>query len=187
MARGAQNQAKQTFQESQNVFHGQGDKSQADYNALFPALTKEATNPQGYMPGDLAAMNTASQQSLGGATAGAVGEGDLAGARTRNAGSFAPALDESVRSGERQLSQDAVGIQGQNANLKQAQQQAGLQGLQGLYGTNTNAMLGALGLGNQSTQALTQAGQSGWFQNMTGLIAALKPGGSAAGGLSFGG
>ena len=187
MARGAQNQPKQTFGESQDVFKGSQGNAQQLYAKLFPQLEQEAMNPTGFSPTDLAAMNTASQQSVGGSTAGAVGEGNLEAARTRNAGGFAPVLDEAVRSGQRQLSQNAVGIQGENANLKESQRQAGLKGLEGLYGTNTQDMLSALGLGNQATNALTQAGQSGWFQNMTGLIAALKPGGSVgSGGTSLG-
>lgn len=202
MARGAQDQAKQafdqskqTFQDSQDAYGGAKTNASSLYSSLFPALSQEATNPQGYGAKDLSAMNTAGQQSVGGATAGAVGEGDLIGARTRNAGSFAPALDEAVRSGERQNSENAVNIQGQNANVKQAQQQAGLAGLGNLYSTNTDAMLKSLGLGNESTNAgtsatnaLTNAGQSGWFQNMLGLVNALKPTGSAGGGqpASFG-
>ena len=86
-----------------------------------------------------------------------------------------------MRSGGRQLSENALQVQGANADLKQQQQQAGLKGLEGLYGQNSQDMLSALGLQNQSTNALTQDGQSGWFQNMTGLIAALKPGGGGGG------
>jgi hypothetical protein len=123
-------------------------------------------------------MNTASQQSVGGSTAGAVGEGNLEAARTNNSGGFAPALDEAVRSGQRTLSQNALDIQGENAKLKQSQQQAGLSGLEGLYGNNTNQMIQALGLGNNATSVGTQAGQSGWFQNMTGLMSALQGAGA---------
>lgn len=147
----------------------------------MPQYQQEATNPTGYDPKDLAAMNTAGSQSVGGATAGAVGELGLQAARTGNAGGFAPAADEAVRSGQRQMSANALGVRGANADLKQQQKQAGLSGLASLYGGNTANMLSALGLQNQSTQTGTQAGQSGWFQNMTGLVGALggipKPGG----------
>lgn len=191
IARGEHDQAKKTFNESQGVFTGAQGNANDLYSKLFPIFQGEATNPQGFGAKDLASMNTASQQSVGGSTAGAVGEGDLAGARTRNAGSFAPALDEAVRSGQRQLSTNALDIQGKNAALKQAQQQAGISGMSGLYGQNSSDMLSALGLSNQSTQTGLEAGKSGWFQNMLGLITALKPGGSAGGGnpasFSFGG
>lgn len=187
MARGAQDQAKKTFNESQGVFGTSQGNANDLYSKLFPTFQAEATNPQGFAPGDLAAMNTANQQSVGGATAGAVGEGDLAGARTRNSGSFAPALDEAVREGERTASENAVGIQGENAKLKEEQRQAGIAGLGGLYGQNNSDMLSALGLQNQSTNALTTAGQSGWFQNMTGLISALGGAAQGAGAMMHGG
>lgn len=164
------------------MFTGANQNAQDLYKQILPIFQKEATNPQGFAPADLAAMNTASQQSVGGATAGAVGEGNLAAARTRNSGGYTPALDEAVRSGQRQLSTNALDTQTKNALLKESQKQSGISGLGGLYGQNSQQLLQALGLGNQSTQALTEAGKSGWFQNMLGLITALKPGGSVGGG-----
>lgn len=170
MARGQQDKANQIYGESKDVFKGSQNNANDLYGQLMPLLTNEAKNPQGFDPKDLAGMNTASQQSVGGSTAGAVGEGDLIGARTRNAGSFAPALDESVRSGQRQLSTNALDTQGKNAMLRESNRQAGIAGLGGLYGTNTDAALKALGIGTGAVQAGTEAGKSGWFQNMLGLI-----------------
>jgi hypothetical protein len=191
MARGATNQANKTFGEAQSAFNTGTNRANALYGQLMPILQGEATNPQGYSPKDLGAMNTASQQSVGGSTAGAVGEGNLAAARTRNAGAFAPALDEAAREGGRTLSQNALEIQGKNADLKQKQQQAGISGLGSLYGQNSDELLKALGLGNEATNTAINSGKSGWFQNMLGLITALKPGGSVGGGqqagFSFGG
>jgi hypothetical protein len=91
-----------------------------------------------------------------------------------------------VRTGQQALSQDALGVQNENEMLKQQQQQAGLSGLSSLYGTNESAMLSALGLGNQSVNAGTQAGNSGWFQNLTGLMNSVKgAGGGNASGAGF--
>lgn len=181
MARQQQGQANQTFGEAQNQYKLASSNSNALYNSLFPQFSAEATNPKGFGSGDLAAMNTAAQQSVGGSTAGAVGEGTLRAARTRNSGGFDTALDSSVRSGQQTLADAALGVQGENAQLKQQQQQAGLSGLSGLYGANNSMMLSALGLGNQATQAGTQAGQSGWFQNLTaGMNAAGNVAGAAA-------
>lgn len=182
MARQQQGQAKTLFNEGQGAVNTATTNANSLYSSLFPQFSAEATNPQGFGAGDLAKMNTAAQQSVGGATAGAVGEGSLRAARTRNSGGSDMALDQAVRSGQQTLSQDALGVQGENAALKEEQRQAGLSGLSSLYGTNTSAMLSALGLGNQSVQAGTQAGQSGWFQNMTGLISSLAGAGKTAGG-----
>src|SRR5512146_595876 len=190
MARGATNQANSTYREATGTFNNSSSNAKDLYGQLFPMLTAEATNPQGFDPKDLGAMNTASQQSVGGSTAGAVGEGNLAAARTRNAGGYAPALDEASRAGSRQLSNNALNIQGKNAQLREQNRQAGIKGLGDLYGTNSDAMLKALGLGNQATDTAIKSGQSGWFQNLLGAINALKPGGSIGGGgssFSFGG
>lgn len=115
-------------------------------NTLQPKLTQEATNPTGYAPADLSAMNTASQQSVGGATSGAIGEGNLEAARTRNSGGFAPALDEATRSGEKTLSNDALQVQTNNANLKQTQQHDAMSQLEDMYGKNLSATLSSLGM-----------------------------------------
>jgi hypothetical protein len=183
MARKQQQQANQLFDEGQTQLTNSSNNASSLYNALFPQFTAEATNPQGFGPSGVASLNTAAQQSVGGSTAGAVGQGTLAAARTRNTGGLDTALDSSVRSGQQTLSEDALGVQNENEMLKQQQQQAGLSGLSSLYGTNESAMLSALGLGNQSVNAGTNAGQSGWFQNFTGLLNAVKGagGGNAAG------
>lgn len=182
MARGAQDQANKTYRESNQVYTGAQQNSSDLYKKLFPMLMQEATSPTGYDPTDLAAMNTAAQQSQGGATAAAVGDLGLQAARSGNAGGAAAAEDEAVRSGQRNLSQTALGIKGANADLKEKQKQLGIQGLGGLYGQNTGDMLSALGLQNQSTNTGIEAGKSGWFQNMTDMIRALNPTASFGGG-----
>lgn len=131
-----------------------GAQANAELSGLQPQLQQEATNPQGYGPATVAKMNTAAQQSAGGAIAGAVGQGNLEAARTRNAGAFTPALDNAAQAGGQQLSQAALGVQNKDANLKEQQRQEGLKGMLGLYDTSTAAGLSA---GSQSNQALGEA------------------------------
>ena len=182
MARQQQKQATTLFNEGQGALNTSTNNSNALYNSLFPQFSAEATNPQGFTPGETASMDTAAQQSVGGSTAGAVGQGNLTAARTRNTGGLDTALDASVRSGQQALSEDALGVQNENAMLKQQQKQEGLEGLSSLYGTNMSSMLSALGLGNQSvTYAGTNAGNSGWFQNLTSLMGGLGNLGRGAG------
>lgn len=155
-----------------NAKTGQGIASTAGknatslYNTLMPEYAQEASGNDGFSSGDMSSMNTAAQQSVGGSVAGAVGQGDLSSARTRNAGGFTSALDDSVRSGQQTLSQDALGVQDQNAMLKQANKQAGIAGEAGLYGQQEGQQLGALGMSNSAVNAATGAGASGWYQNM---------------------
>ena len=117
---------------------------------LVPELQSEANNPQGYTPQQMAYMNTASQQSLGGSTGGVTGQANLQAARTRNAGGFQGAVASGSRSNARQLSQNAVQIQANQANLQQQQRQQALSALQSLYGVDESTALGYL---NQSDSA----------------------------------
>jgi hypothetical protein len=118
---------------------------------LTPQLESEANNPQGYTPQQMAYMNTASQQSLGGGAAATTGTADLTAARTRNAGGFQGAVGDANRADQKQLSQNALGIQTQQAQLQQQQRQQALSSLQSLYGVDESTALGYL---NSSTSAL---------------------------------
>lgn len=187
MARGQQNKANQVFNETQGVVSGASSRAGDLYSQILPQFQQEVNNPQGFSPTDLAKMRTGAEQSTGGAVAGAVGQGELEASRRRNAGGFAPALDEAAREGSQALSQTNLSIDERNALLKEAQRQAGLAGETGLYGTQNEDVLRALGLGTNAVNAGTAAGQSGWFQNFVGLMNALKPGGSTgAGGSTIG-
>ena len=97
-------------------------------------------------------MNTAAMQSIGGATAGTVGQGNLQAARTNNAGAFQPVATQAAHDATAQLSDAALGVQNRNALLQEQQRSQGLSGLEGLYNTNVGAGENALGL---STQALS--------------------------------
>lgn len=130
-------------------------------------------------------MNTAVQQGTGGSTAGAVGQAGLDAERTGNRGALQGALDESAREGMRTNADASLAINSKNADLKAKQQQAGLSGLEGLYGQNSTDELNALGQennsigeGNQSVNAELAAGNSGWLQNITGFMGALRGAGT---------
>ena len=129
------------------------------YGFLDPTLEAQATNPQGYTPTQMADMNTASQQSLGGATGAVTGQANLTAARTRNAGGFQGAIGTGTRDAMKQDSQNAVQIQANQANLQQQQKQQALSALQGLYGTDLgtaesylNSSNSALGTENQGSE-----------------------------------
>jgi hypothetical protein len=180
MSRAAENQAKQTYQTSADFGKGATARSNDLYDTLSPTYANEAANPQGFGKADLADMNTAAQQSVGGSLGAAVGQANTMGAANRNSGSFAPALDEASRGAGRTMSNISTGISADNAKLKEMQRQAGISGLQGLEGQQNSDVLSSLGLENNSTNALTDAGKSGWFQNMTGLINAVAGAGDSA-------
>jgi len=152
MARG-QSQAADTQLNTSNQYAAQGNQRANDiFGSLFPTLQNQYSNPNGvaaaptvsgsqiadpqgfsqilglnntsgFSAGDKNNMTTASNQSLGGAVGGAVGQGDLEAARTHNAGGYASALDDAVRSAGRQQSQNALGVQEDSAKLGAQQQE----------------------------------------------------------------
>src|SRR5207344_931992 len=129
MARDAQNQAKQTYKTSQNLTGASTANAGDLYSSLVPAFKQEATNPQGFGAPAIADMTTASNQSLGGSNAAAVGQAAELGAANRNLGSFAPAVAEASRAAGRQQSTNALGIKAADVGLKEQQKQQGLSGL----------------------------------------------------------
>lgn len=132
------------------------------YNVEAPALINEATHPAGYAPTDLAAMNTAAQQSAGGSEAAAVGQGGLKAARTHNAGGSDAAIADAVRTSGQHATDAALQTQTQNANAKLKQQQEGMQGLGGLQENQQRAALESLGQIPGDVNASTNAENASW-------------------------
>lgn len=118
-------------------------------------------------------MLAAAAGGAGGATSGITGQANLQAARTRNSGGFGSALDAAARSRQQAAAGQSEQIAGQNATLKNSQQQAAASGLQGLYGTDSGNALKALGLQGDAINAETTAGSQGWLQNTTGLISSI--------------
>lgn len=161
MARGS-TQANQAATSGQQISNTSAGNAQGLYSTLAPELQAEAAHPPGFDPATMAAMNTDAQQSAGGSAAGAVGQGALLGARTRNAGAADAAIGDSVRAAGRQLSQGVLGTQIANAKLKEQQREQARTGLQGLYGTNTGASVNALGQVASNVNANTNAENASW-------------------------
>ncbi len=197
MARGAQKQATQNFNNSQDQLHAsQGVANTAGgdagdlYNHLYKNYTDMYSNPTGFDPATKAAMNTAGGQAIGGAISGAVGQEGLLANRTGNVGAAAPVLDESVRNGMKQNSENALNTELADAKLREGHKMAGLAGLSDLHTSAVNEQLRAMGLGNQAigvgnqaVDANVAAGNSGWLQNITGVISALGDAAKGASGL----
>jgi hypothetical protein len=158
-----------TFGQSQQV--GQTAQTNASNlsNTLTPMFQQEATNPTKTPLYNT--LNTASGQSTGGAVAAQKGQTGLARLRTGNRGSSQTLMDDTVRNAMKTNSQNSqnsiLGIQNQ-----------GVQGLQNLYGSNVQELLGSMGI--SSGIANNQASQPGWFQNMTGMINAVANAGKSA-------
>jgi hypothetical protein len=143
------------------------------FGGLEPTLQARASTPMGYTPAQKASINTAAQQSAGGSTADAVGQGGLYAARTRNAGAGQAAIGAANRAAGSNLSRNAVNTEVQNANLGQQNQRAALGGLQGLYGTELSGGENALGLSNQALQGADQsAANNPWMKILQSSLGA---------------
>lgn len=151
-------------QTNSNALFGE---NQALGGYLTPKLESDVTNPEGFTPQQLAYMNTASQQSLGGAVAGVTGQANLEAARTRNAGGFQGAIGSGSRAAMRQNSQNSVNIQAKQAELQQQQREQALKALEGLYGVDLS---GAINYLDTSNKALGEENQSHPLQQ--GLLSA---------------
>lgn len=172
LAKGAANTANSTAA-------GYGTAATGIGSTLVPELTQEAKNPTGYNPTDLNAMQVGAQQGAGGAAGSLVGQATTGAARSRNIGALPGQLDSIARSKTMADSNASLGIQSSNAKLKEQQKQAGLKGLEGVYGTDVGAQLKAEGLVPEDVDAMAKADESGWGKDLMGWMQTL--GGDAAG------
>jgi len=179
MARGS-DAAKTAATSAQNLSNQYAGNAGAGFATLMPELETEAAHPAGFNPTDLARMETGAQQTAGGSQAGAVGQGALLGARTKNPGAAPAAIAQSARQAGQNLSKNALGIQTENAALREKQQQAGLQGLQGLTGLETGAGINALGEVAPNVNANTNAENASWDWAKDILDPTLQAAGGAA-------
>ena len=134
MAGPKQKAAAQNFGLAENTAGQSLNRQNSIYQPLESMIMGEASNP-GNTPAAVAAG-----QSLGGTVSGAVGQGNLQAARTRNSAGYAPALDQSARNAGKQQSQNVLNVQ-----------QEGQAGLQGLEGMDTSELENMIGGANQAT------------------------------------
>jgi hypothetical protein len=120
-------------------------------------------------------QNTAAEQSAGGSTAAAVGQGGLYAARTRNAGAAQGAIGNATRGAGANLSRSAVGTEVNSANLANQNQRSALAGLGGLYGTEVGAGENALGLSNSALSGADQSAANNPWNKL--LLQGLQTGG----------
>jgi hypothetical protein len=180
MARDATSAAMTNSTTGQGLSKTYGDRATATSNILTPTLNQMATAPQGFGKQTVGNMTTAALQGAGGAQAATVGGGIQRAAGTNNAGAFDASAGQAGHDATSALTDAALGVQNRDAELKQQQQQFGVQGLNNQYQTNVGAGENALGISDAALNTSVNAGKSGWFQNMTGLIGAVNGNGAGS-------
>lgn len=185
MPKGVKGQQLANAGTGQQMNQGLYGNAGAIYGPLSAELTSQMAHPTGLTPAQMAAQNTAAQQSAGGSMAGTVGQGALYAARTRNAGAAQNAIAQGGRQASENLSNAALKTQQQNANLQQQNQRAATSGLENLYGTELGGSENALGLSNSALQGANQTAGNNPYMKL--LMQGIQAGGQAAQGYFAGG
>jgi hypothetical protein len=130
-------------------------------------------------PGQTNEMLTAADSGAGGAFGGAEGEMERGASTTGNGSTLSKSLDQLAREKAQSAAKTSEGVAAEDVGGAQKLNQEGAAGMQGLYGTNVGAQLGAM---KQQSTDISDAGTlegQGVLKNLTGMAAQL---GSAASG-----
>lgn len=180
--RAASNAAKSAASNASNVASTEEGNANAAQATLAPFYRQEMQTQHGFDPAQTNELLNYAEQGAGGANSGIVGQGNSEAARTRNTSGFSSALDQASRDRQKAMSNASLGVGMADVQGAKQLNQEGAAGLSGLYGTDSSAMLKAMGLQNEDINTEINAGKSGWFQNTIAAINALKPGVSGGGG-----
>jgi hypothetical protein len=159
---------------------GYGEQAGGIGGMLVPYLENQITNPMGFGPAATNAMLAQGLEGAGGAASGLAGEAGLRAARSRNVGGATGILDELAREKMRTSAGVGLDVATKNALLQQQQRSQAQGQLESLYGTDVGAQLKAQSLVPEDINAWTNANNSGWLQNVEGVMAAA---GGMAGGM----
>jgi hypothetical protein len=169
----------QQAQSQANQAAGQFGANATQENAtLNPFFSQEMKAQHSLTPGQENEMLTAADAGAGGAFGGAQGELERNAARTGNASTVSKSLDEMARDRAKSSAGASEGIAAQDVSGVKALNQAGAQGMQGLYGTNVNAQLGAMKQNAEDINLENQVKGPNWASQLTQLASL---GGAVAG------
>lgn len=152
---------------------GLGGQANAASAALTPFYRQEMNAQHLYTPQQSQELLNAAGAPLAASAATTAGQARSEAARTRNTSGFSAGLDQAARDRNTAMGQVGQDVAAQDVMGAKGLNQAGAAGMAGLYGTDTNAMLSAMGLRNQADANTLEAGKSGWLQNMNQTIGAI--------------
>lgn len=154
---------------------------------LTPVLTNEALHPTGFTPQQKNAQLVAGEQGAGGATGAVAGTAGLQANRSRNSGALSSVLDSAARAKSQAFSGGAENVATKDAALQQANKQAGVSGLEKMYGTDVGAQLGSEGQVSSDINAGVAANNTGWLQNTLNTISTITGAAKNVSGAMYGG
>lgn len=160
--------AKNLLNASQQASGQYGSSAAGESSQLNPFFSQEMRATHSLSPDQANEMLTAAEAGSGGAFGGAEGEINRDAARTGNATSVTKSLDEMARERAKVAAGSSEGIAAQDvAGAKQLNQE-GAAGMQGLYGTNVGAQLGAMKQSGEDLKNLSaaQTQAPAWLQGL---------------------
>lgn len=164
-----------------NTAAGYGAQASTIGSQLVPFESRQLQNPSGMSQQDIGQQLTAGLAGAGGATSGLAGAASKDAATSRNPMGFSSALDSAARSRDAAAAHTSEGIAANNANVKLDQQNQAGKTLSGLYGMNANAQNEAARNVTGDINAQSQANNTGWLQNFTGILNSIGKLGQGAG------
>lgn len=176
-------QAKQNAATAENAVGQYGTNATAEGASLNPFFANEMTAKHSLSPDQQNEMLTAAEAGGGGAFGGAEGEMNANAARTGNATTLTKSLDEMARDKAKSAAGTSEGIAAEDVAGAKALNQQGAAGMQGLYGTNVNAQLGAMKQANADVGTEMQAQGPNWLSQLDQIA---KFGGDVAGDITGG-
>jgi len=181
--RAAQSAAKAAEANAVGVAGSEQGNAGAERAQLMPFYKQEMNAQHEFNPMQMQELLSSAGTPLAASAATTAGKAASEAARTRNTSGFSSALDQAAR--ERNQAMGTAGLEVGKEDILGAKKlnQEGAAGMQGLFGTDTNAMLHAMGQESGDINAEVNAGKSGWLQNTMDVLNTLKPGlsGSAGG------
>lgn len=168
--RAAQGQANQAQTTAANTAGQEGATAQNIQSSLLPYYKQEMNTQHGFSPTQQNEMLTYAEAGSGGATSGLDEAAKLEAARTGNTASLGGELRDISQNNQKTEANASEGIGAADVAAAKQLNQQGAQGEAGLYGADTTAMLNAMGIQTGDINAEVNAGNSGWFQNMTGFM-----------------
>lgn len=171
-------QAKQAQQQANTAAGQYGTEATQEGQTLNPFFQQEMRAQHSMTPGQENEMLTAADAGAGGAFGGAQGELERNAARTGNATTVSKSLDEMARDRAKSAAGTSEGIAAADLSGAQQLRQEGAKGMQGLYGTNVGAQLGAM---KQNAEDITLEDQMKGPNWLSQLDQMAKFGGDVAG------
>ena len=140
---------------------------------LNPFFTQEMNAKHAYDPTQINELLTNAESGAGAATGAEQGALINNATRTGNATGVTKSLDEMARDKSKAAAGASEGIAAADVTGAKQLNQEGAAGMQGLYGVNTGAQLGAMRQANTDVETQQQL-NPGWLKSTEGILGSLS-------------